>query len=146
MHYQVANLQMKPYGKDAMTLLLDEDGFVAESTGANFLIVKNNKIVSPEPRNMLRGSSMVYVLETLAPQLGIEVVYKNFEPYDVLEADEAMFTGTFVNLLPCNRLNNKYLNEKVKENPMGELTKKICDQWSKNVNMDIIQQIKHWAL
>lgn len=145
MHYQVANLQMKPYGKDAMPLLLDEDGFVAESTGANFLIVKNNKIVSPEPRNMLRGSSMIYVLETLAPQLGIEVEYKNFEPYDVLEADEAMFTGTFVNLLPCNRLNGKYLNDKVKGNPMGDLTKKICDQWSKNVGMDIIQQIKHWA-
>lgn len=146
MHYQVANLQMKPHGKDAMPLLLDEDGFVTESTGANFLIVKNNKIISPEPRNMLRGSSMVYVLETLAPQLGIKVEYKNFEPYDVLEADEAMFTGTFVNLLPCNRLNSKYLNEKVKENPMGELTKKICDQWSENVGMDIVQQIKHWAL
>jgi branched-chain amino acid aminotransferase len=145
MHYQMANLQMKPYGKDAMPLLLDEDGFVAESTGANFLIIKNNKIISPELRNMLRGSSMIYVVQTIASQLGIEVEYKNFEPYDVLEADEAMFTGTFVNLLPCNRINGKYLNDKVKENPMGELTKKICDQWSQNVGIDIIKQIKHWA-
>ena len=36
MHYQMANLQVKPFGKDAIPLLLDEDGFVTESTGANF--------------------------------------------------------------------------------------------------------------
>lgn len=145
MHYQIANLQMKSHGKDAMPLLLDEDGFITESTGANFLMVKDGKIICPELRNMLRGSSMMYILETIAPQLGIDVIYKNFEPYDVHDADEAMFTGTFVNLLPCNRLNGKYLNDDVRQNPMGPITKKICDQWSNNVGMDIIEQIKHWA-
>lgn len=146
MHYQIANLQMKPHGRDVMPLLLDEDGFITESTGANFLMIKNGEIISAELRNMLRGSSMTYIFETIAPQLGITVKYMNFEPYDVYDCDEAMFTGTFVNLLPCNRLNGRYFNDKVKYNPMGEITKSICDQWSKNVGIDVIQQIKAWSI
>ena len=39
----MANLQVKPFGKDAIPLLLDEDGFVTESTGANFLMIKDGK-------------------------------------------------------------------------------------------------------
>ena len=145
MHYQMANLQVKPYGKDAVPLLLDEDGFITESTGANFLMVKDGKLIVPELRNMLRGSSMMYILETLAPQMGIEVIHRSFEPYDIMNCDEAMFTGTFVNLLPCNRLNGEYLNNEVKKDPIGPITRKICDNWSKNVGLNFIEQMKYWA-
>jgi branched-chain amino acid aminotransferase len=141
----MANLQVANMGKDVMPLLLDEDGFVTESTGANFLMIKNGKLITPELRNMLRGSSMMYIIEVLAPQIGVEVVHKNFEPYDVLNCDEAMFTGTFVNLLPCNRLIGVYLNNDVKKTPIGNITQKICDAWSKNVGVNFLQQIKNWS-
>jgi branched-chain amino acid aminotransferase len=144
-HYQMANIQVSSFGKDAMPLLLDEDGFITESTGANFLMIKDGKLIAPELRNMLRGSSMMYILEVLAPQIGLEVVHKNFEPYDVMNCDEAMFTGTFVNLLPCNRLNGIYLNADIKENPIGPVTQRICDAWSKNVGINFIGQIKDWS-
>jgi len=145
LHYQMANLQVKSHGVEAVPLLLDEDGFITESTGANFIMIENGKIITPELRNMLRGSSMMYILETIAPQLGLEVIHKNFEPYDVMNCEEAMFTGTFVNLLPCNRLNGAYFNEARKENPIGPVTQKICDQWSHNVGMPFMKQIKYWA-
>ena len=146
MHYQVANLEVANFNsdRDVMPLLIDEDGFVAESTGANFIMIENGKIVTPELRNLLRGSSMMYIIETLAPQLRIEVIHKNFDLYDVMNCDEAMFTGTFVNLLPCNRLNGKYINDNLKENPLGPITKKIADKWSENVGVDFIEQMKHW--
>tara|TARA_B100000287_G_scaffold435487_2_gene504052 strand:- start:2398 stop:3069 length:672 start_codon:yes stop_codon:yes gene_type:complete len=145
MHYQMANLQVKPFGQDAIPLLLDEDGFVTESTGANFLMIKDGKLIAPELRNMLRGSSMMYILETIAPQINLEVVHKNFEPYDVMQCDEAMFTGTFVNLLPCNRLNGEYFNNSVKNDPIGPITRQICDTWSENVGLNFIEQMQHWA-
>jgi len=145
MHYQMANLQTKPFGKDAMPLLLDEDGFVTESTGANFIMIKNEKLIVPELRNMLRGSSMVYITDVLAPQLNLEVEYKNFEPYDVMDCDEAMFTGTYINLLPCNRLNGDYFDESLVSDPFGPVTKKICEGWSQNVGIDFISQIKNWS-
>ena len=147
MHYQVANIEVSNFnfGKDTMPLMLDEDGFVTESTGANFVMIENGKIVTPELRNMLRGESMMYVLETLAPQLGIQVVNKNFDLYDVMNCDEAMFTGTFVNLLPCNRLNGRYINDNLKENIMGPITKMIADKWSENVGVDFIKQMENWS-
>ena len=145
LHYQVANLQTKHFGKDAMALLIDEDGFITESTGANFIMVKDGKLILPQLRNMLRGSSMMYVIENIAPKLGLEVIHKNFEPYDVMNCDEAMFTGTYVNLLPCNRLNGKYFNERVKEDPFGDVTKRIAKQWSENVGVDFIKQISDWS-
>ena len=91
MHYQVANLQVASYnmGRDTMPLLLDDDGFVTESTGANFVMIKDGNLVVPELRNMLRGSSMMYILEVIAPQLGLEVITKNFDVYDVMNCDEA---------------------------------------------------------
>ena len=145
MHYQMANLQIAGNGPDAMPLLLDEDGFITESTGANFLMIKDGVLITPELRNMLRGSSMMYILEVLAPQIGLEVVNKNFEPYDVMNCDEAIFTGTFVNLLPCNRLNGEYFNDEVEENPMGPVTQRIADAWSENVGINFIEQIKAWS-
>lgn len=144
-HYQIANIQASHFGKDAMALLLDDQGFVAEGTGSNFLMIKNGCIIVPELRNMLRGCSMMYVLQVIAPQLGLDVIERNFEPYDVLEADEAMFTGTFNNLLPCNRLNGRFLRGAVDQAPMGPVTKSICDQWSKNVGVDFVQQVKEWG-
>jgi len=146
MHYQVANLEVANFNsdRDVMPLLIDEDGFVAESTGANFIMIEKGKIVTPELRNLLRGESMMYIIETLAPQLRIEVIHKNFDLYDVMNCDEAMFTGTFVNLLPCNRLNGKYINDNLKENPLGPITKKIADKWSQNVGVDFIEQMKYW--
>ena len=145
MHYQMANLQVKYAGRDVMALLLDEDGFVTEGTGANFVMVRDGKLIVPELRNMLRGSSMMYILEVLAPQLGLGVIQKNFDPYDVMDCDEAMFTGTYVNLLPCNRLNGEYFNDSVKQNPFGPITTKICEKWSENVGVNFITQIANWS-
>ena len=88
---------------------------------------------------------MMYILETIAPQINLEVVHKNFEPYDVMQCDEAMFTGTFVNLLPCNRLNGEYFNNSVKNDPIGPITRQICDTWSENVGLNFIEQMQHWA-
>lgn len=144
-HLQLANIEASKHGKDAMALLQDDAGCICEGTGANILIIKDGKIITPERRNMLRGCSMEYILNVIAPQLGITIIEKNIEPYDVLCADEAMFTGTFVNLIPVNRLNGRFLRGmEGRSDPMGPVTKLICDQWSKNVGLDFIAQIKGW--
>ena len=108
-------------------------------------MIKDGVLITPELRNMLRGSSMMYIIEVLAPQIGLPVVHRNFEPYDVQNCGEAMFTGTFVNLLPCNRINGIYFNEDLKEDPMGPITKKLCEAWSKNVGLDFLKQISDWS-
>ncbi|MBM3395191.1 MAG: branched-chain amino acid aminotransferase [Betaproteobacteria bacterium] len=139
--YLMANIEASQIaGEDNWALLLDPDGFVAEGTGDNFFIIKNNTIMSPEGRNILRGISRAYVMEELAPQLGLAVVEKNIEPYDVYTADEAFMTGTPFCMLPVTRLNSVAIGSGV----VGQGFKSLLGQWSKNVRIDIRQQIKTW--
>jgi branched-chain amino acid aminotransferase len=99
-HYLMANVEVsRMKGENIWALLLDQDGFVAEGTGSNFFIVKNGVVITPEPRNILRGISRDYIFE-LGKALGIPVVEKNIEPYDVQTADEAFYTATPFCLLP----------------------------------------------
>jgi len=140
-HYLMANIQASQLaGNDNWALLLDEDGFVAEGTGDNFFIVKNNKIITPEGRNILRGISRDYIFE-LSEQLGLECVEKNVEPYDVMVADEAFMTGTPFCLVPVMRFNG----QNVGDGKMGKITKLLLDTWGDNVGVNIVQQIKSYS-
>lgn len=141
LHYLMANIeasQMK--GEDNWALLLDPDGFIAEGTGDNFFIIKNNTIITPEGRNILRGISRTYIMEELAPQLGIPVVEKNIESYDVHTADEAFMTGTPFCMLPVTRLNDLPIGD----GAIGDGFRTLLGQWSKAVGIDIAAQIKAW--
>lgn len=145
-HYKLADIEASHFGQDAVALLLDDQGFIAEGTGSNFLMVSDGCIVVPEMRNMLRGCSMMYILDVIANQLDLHIVEANIEPYDVLCADEAMFAGTFNNVLPCNRFNGRQLKGREgSREPMGPVTRAICEQWSRNVNLDFISQIRTWG-
>ena len=140
-HYLIANVQASNNsGEDNWALLLDTDGFIAEGTGDNFFIIKNRTIISPEGRNILRGISREYVMRELAPQLGLDVVEKNIEPYDVFTADEAFMTATPFCVLPVVSLDA----EPIGDGKPGEVTSLLLKTWSENVGMDIEGQIKRW--
>ena len=140
-HYLMANIEVSKFaGKDNWALLLDEDGFISEGTGDNFFIVKDGVIITPEGRNILRGVSREYIF-TLANQLGIQCIEKNIEPYDVLMSDEAFMTGTPFCLVPVMRFNGQDIGL----GNFGKITKKLLDTWSKNVGVDIVEQIKSYS-
>lgn len=137
MHYLMANIETsRMKGENNWALLLDPDGYVAEGTGSNFFIVKNGVIITPEPRNILRGISREYIFE-LGKEIGVPVIEKNIEPYDVAMADEAFYTATPFCLLPVTKFNGEILGN----GKTGIITKKLHDQWSKNVGVNIFEQI-----
>jgi len=139
-HYLMANIEASNYeGENNWALLLDPDGFIAEGTGDNFFIVKNKAIITPEPRNILRGISREYIFE-LAKKLGLSCIEKNIEPYDVMTADEAFMTGTPFCILPVSSLNSVPIGTK----PMGDITCQLLDTWSNEVGVNIVEQIKRW--
>jgi branched-chain amino acid aminotransferase len=137
-HYQMANIEASLVkGDNNWALLLDTDGFIAEGTGDNFFIVKDEVIITPEGRNILRGVSRDYVFE-IAKQLKLKCIEKNIEPYDVYTAQEAFMTGTPFCILPVTSLNSNPIGDK----KIGKITGMLLDKWSKNVGVDIIRQIK----
>jgi len=137
-HYQMANIEVSRYrGDNNWALLLDPDGFIAEGTGDNFFIVRNDAVITPEGRNILRGISRSYIFE-LAEQLKLSCIEKNIEPYDVYTADEAFMTGTPFCMLPVTSLNSVQIGS----GQMGKITKMLLGRWGENVGVEISQQIK----
>ena len=114
--YLNANIEASLFkGENNWALMLDPDGYIAEGSGDNFFIVKNNTVISPEGRNMLRGISRDYVMNELCKQLKIKVIEKNIEPYDVYDADEAFISGTPFCILPVSLNNVKIEVEKLEK-------------------------------
>ncbi len=141
MHYMVANLQVSLLNDpNAWALLLDPDGFVTEGTGANFFIVSDGTLLTPEPRNILRGTRRAFVLE-LAGKLGIPARACNLESYDVAGADEAFFTSTAFTMLPCTRFNGLPIGE----GKRGPVFQRLLNAFSEAVGVDIEAQTKTFA-
>jgi len=139
-HYLKANLEIsKMEGKNNWALLLDEDGFVTEGIGSNFFIVKGGALVTPEPRNILRGISREYVIG-LSNELNVPVVERNIEVYDIMEADEAFMTATPFCMLPVTSIEGK----KIGSGRRGPYFNMILNKWSQNVGVDIEAQILEW--
>jgi branched-chain amino acid aminotransferase len=140
LHYMMANIDASHWpGDNNWALLLDPDGFVAEGSGDNFFIIKDGVIITPEPRNILRGISRAYIFE-LAEHLNLKCIEKNIEPYDVMMADEAFMTATPFCMIPVTQINGQNIGEA----KLGPITRCLLDQWGKNVDVDIVAQIKKW--
>jgi branched-chain amino acid aminotransferase len=140
-NYLMANIEASQIeGDNNWALLLDPDGFVAEGTGDNFFIIKNGTVITPEGRNILRGVSRAYVMEELCPQLGIPVIEKNIDSYDVHTADEAFMTGTPFCMLPVTSLNGSAIGT----GKVGDVFARIIRRWSDNTGVDIVKQIQTW--
>ncbi len=140
-HYMTANLQVSLIGDPrAFALLLDPDGFITEGTGANFFIVQDGKLMTPEGRNILRGTRRAYILD-LAGRLGIPAEERNIELYDAYHADEAFYTSTGFTMLPCTKINGLEIGD----GRPGEMFQRLMDQFSEDVGVDIIAQAKAFA-
>lgn len=98
-HYANSILAMKDAkvkGYDD-ALLLDQHGYVAEATGANFFVQKAGVLLTPPKGNILPGITRTVVME-LAKANGIAVQEKLFTPEAMYGAEGAFLTGTAVEI------------------------------------------------
>ena len=141
--YLMANIEAGQIeGDNNWALMIDPDGYIAEGTGDNFLIIKNGVVITPEGRNILRGISRDFVMNELCPELGIPVIEKNIEAYDVYTADEAFMTGTPFCMLPVTSLNGLAIGD----GKVGEVFSRLLSQWRVKTGVDIAGQIKKWDM
>ena len=91
-------------------LMLDAEGNVAEGSGENFFIVKENVLITPDLDASLDGITRRTILD-LAKELNINCKINKLKVEDVLEADEAFFSGTAAEVVPINSLDNKQIGE-----------------------------------
>jgi branched-chain amino acid aminotransferase len=140
LYYRIADLQAQDVRPDGWSLLTDEDGFITEGTGSNVFIASNGELLTPEPRNVLRGVSRQMVMD-LARKLEIPCSERNFEPYDVVTADEAFFTSTRFCVMPVVSVDGHTIGS----GEPGKLTRSLLNAWSDEVGVDIVEQAKSYA-
>jgi branched-chain amino acid aminotransferase len=80
-------------------VMLDLQGFVAETNATNLFLVKAGTLVTPRPDSCLPGITRGVVLE-IAAQHEILAVERNVSLSEVHTADEAFTTGTMGELTP----------------------------------------------
>jgi branched-chain amino acid aminotransferase len=101
-------------------LLLDNEGYVAEGSGENIFIVRDNKIYTPELTSCLAGITRDTIFN-FAEELGYNIVERRITRDEVYVADEAFFTGTAAEVLPIRELDGRVIGE----GGRGPLTEKL---------------------
>jgi len=88
-------------------IMLNKDGYVAEGTGDNIFIVKDNEIVTPPTTaGILIGITRNVVIE-LANEAGMTVKEEQLSRDDLYNADECFLTGTAAEIIPVVNLDGR---------------------------------------
>jgi len=106
----MAKIEANSAGADE-AICLDKNGFVAEGVGENIFIVKNGKLFTPPVCSGALPGITAQVVTKLATKLGHEVVESNITPYQLLNADEAFFTGTAAEIVPIREVNKRQIGD-----------------------------------
>lgn len=89
-------------------LLLDNEGYVQEGTGANLFIVRNGILYTPELTSCLDGITRRTIIQ-LAEECGYELREKRLTRDEVYIADEAFYTGSAAEVLPIRELDGRQI-------------------------------------
>ena len=136
MHWWLADQETHLVDPKAVSLCLDLDGNVTETSGSNFLIYTGDEIVSPSRRNVLPGISVETVAE-LCHELNVAFVERDFQVYDVINADEAFLASTPYCLAPVTKVNGIAIGD----GKPGPTLHRLLDLWSERVGVNIAEQI-----
>lgn len=90
---------------DALSLMLDIRGNVAENSTANFFIVRDGTVWTPPERNILEGVTRIAVIE-LCEKLNIPFEERDFTMYDVSQAEECFLTSSAICAMPVREIDS----------------------------------------
>lgn len=90
-------------------IMLDSAGYIAEATGMNLFVWKNDTLFTPAVyAGLLRGVTRDTLLE-LASEAGYRVVETVLSRYDLYTADEAFLTGTAAEVAPIRMVDGRII-------------------------------------
>jgi branched-chain amino acid aminotransferase len=95
---QMAKYEAIDCGYDE-ALLLDDQGYIAEASGAAFFMIKDGEIITPPSDNALASITQKTVIE-MAEDMGYTVTRRRITREEVYVADEAFLTGTAAEITP----------------------------------------------
>ncbi len=106
-------------------IMLNTDGYVAECTGDNIFIVKDNEIITPPvSAGILIGITRNVVIE-LAKETGVTVKEEQMTQDDLFNADECFLTGTAAEIIPVASIDGR----KIATGKPGKITLSLLKKY-----------------
>jgi branched-chain amino acid aminotransferase len=119
-------------------ILLDKNGFISEGSGENLFLIKDSKLMTPKTDFCLNGLTRQSVIQ-IATDLEIDVEETDLTFDHLLEADEAFFSGTAVEITPITKANETIIGT----GAIGPITEILQSKY-----LDIVcgndAQYAHW--
>ena len=88
-------------------LLLDQDGHIAEGSGENLFIVRDRQLLTNDERHSILLGITRDVVMQIARNLGYRLETGALRLDDLLNADEAFFTGTAAEVTPIREVDGR---------------------------------------
>jgi branched-chain amino acid aminotransferase len=113
-------------------IMLNQQGYVAEATGDNIFIVKDDLLITPPPyAGALEGVTRNTVME-IAHEMGIRVEEQFFTRHDIYNAHECFLTGTAAEVIPAVKLDGRTIGD----GRPGKMTWKLIDAFRQLTKTD----------
>ena len=121
-------------------IMLNSEGYVAECTGDNLFIIKDNQMFTPSlSSGALHGITRQTSID-LVGELGVPTSEPNLTRYDLYNADECFLTGTGAEIVPVVKIDER----KIGNGKPGKITKKLVKAYQEltKVSGETINKIK----
>jgi branched-chain amino acid aminotransferase len=106
-------------------VMLNEQGYVAETSTENIFIVKNGIVSTPHPsQGVLRGITRDFIIR-IARELGYPIEERAITVHELYNADEVFVTGTAAEVVPIVNITGR----KIGEGKAGPVFSRVLDRF-----------------
>jgi branched-chain amino acid aminotransferase len=116
----LAKIEGNLYGAQE-SVMLNQQGFVAECTADNIFAIKQDTILTPPVSDGALGGITRRLMFELAREMGREIKETNLTRYDLFVADELFLTGTGAEVVPISEVDGR----KIGSGRVGPLTQEF---------------------
>ncbi len=107
-------------------IMLNKDGFVAECTGDNIFIIKDEKILTPPTHiGVLEGITRNVVMKIAREKFSLTVKEDTFTQYELYTAEECFLTGTAAEIIPVIKIDGRIIGD----GKPGKITKRLMEEF-----------------
>jgi branched-chain amino acid aminotransferase len=131
----LAKIEANSAGADD-ALMLDTNGFIAETNATNVFIVRKGDLATSKPVACPEGITRTTVIEICAAEK-IRCVEADLSPVDVYGADEMFCTGTMGELAGITKLDNRIIGS----GGVGPMTKRLSELYAKRTASEGVQMV-----
>ena len=107
-------------------IMLDQNGFVAETNSTNLQMIKDGALILPTIDSQLPGITIATMIQ-IAKQLGMEVQERNVTVSEYYNADEVFICGTVGEVVPVKMIDGKKIGKQVP----GPVTEQFAEEYKK---------------